>query len=239
MTRAKPLILGTGLVGLALVVVPGIDLGVARLFFLPGVEDPSRRFLFNGAPLAEVIHWFAVYAPWLLAAALTLSLLATVARRQPLLGLDRKQWLFLVLAMGLGPGLMVNQVLKDNWQRARPFQIKEFDGGQRFSPPLVISDQCHHNCSFVSGEAASGFYLTAFAYVARRRRRELFWAGMATGAVAGFVRIGQGAHFLSDVFFAGVLILGLTAALHALFWGRAATVAWWREVVLGRPHAGV
>ena len=238
MTLEKRLIWGTGLIGLALVIFPGIDLGVARLFFLPGVEDPARRFAFDQSALAGAIHWLAAFGPWLLAAALLLAFLWAAVRLRPLLGLGSRQWLFLLLAMALGPGLMVNTVFKAGWERARPFQVEEFGGSQRFSPALVMSNQCDRNCSFVCGEAASGFYLTTFAYVARRRRREIFWGGMAAGIVAGFVRIGQGAHFLSDVFFAGVVILGLSAALHALFWGRAATVAWWREVVLGQPPTG-
>ena len=233
MALEKRLWWSAGLIGLALIVFPGIDLGVARLFFRPGMDNPSLRFAFGDAPLAGAIHGFAVVGPWVLAGLLLLAFLWCAAGLRKLWGLGAKTWLFLVLAMALGPGLMVNTVFKDNWERARPFQIEEFGGGHRFSPALVVSNQCDHNCSFVCGEAASGFFLTAFAYVARRRQRAIFWAGIGAGAVAGLVRIGQGAHFLSDVFYAGALILAVTAALHALFWGRAATVAWWREHVLG------
>ncbi len=225
---------GGGLIGLALIMFPGIDLGITRLFFLPGVEDPTLRFVFNTVPLAGAIHDLAIYGPMVLGLGLLLGCLWCAIRRRQLAGLGTLHWLFLLLALLAGPVLMANVVLKDNWHRARPVQVEEFGGASRFTPPLVMSDakQCDRNCAFVCGDASAGFFLTAFAYVAQRRRRAIFWAGIGAGALTGLVRIGQGAHFFSDVVFAGALILAVTAALHALFWGRAATIAWWREVVL-------
>ncbi|MEI7610694.1 MAG: phosphatase PAP2 family protein [Rhodospirillaceae bacterium] len=230
----KRLCWGVGLTGLVLVMFPAIDLGVARLFFLPGVADPTKRFLFNELPLASAVHALAIWGSALLGLGLLAGFLWCAVRLRPLLGLTSLGWLFLLAALLVGPGLTANLLFKDNWHRARPVQIEEFGGASRFTPALVMAEakQCDHNCAFVCGDASAGFFLTAFAYVARRRRREIFWAGIGAGAVTGLVRIGQGAHFLSDVVFAGLVILAVTAALHALFWGRAATVAWWREVVL-------
>ena len=238
MTLEKRLCWGFGAVGLVLIMVPGIDLAVSRLFFLPGVEDRTLRFAFNDAPLAQAVHDGAIIGAVVLGALLLLAFLWCAVRLCKLWELGPVQWLFLLTALVVGPGLMANLVFKDNWHRARPVQIEEFGGASRFTPPLVIADakQCDRNCAFVCGDASAGFYLTAFAYVARRRQRAIFWAGIGAGALTGLVRIGQGAHFLSDVFYAGILILAVTAALHALFWGRAATVSWWREHVLGSDH---
>ncbi len=234
MALEKRLCWGFGLAGLALVMFPAIDLGVARLFFLPGAADPTLRFAFNGAPLAQAIHELAIFGPMVLGLGLLLGFLWCAVRLRPLWGLGTMQWLFLLTALAVGPGLTANLLLKDNWHRARPLQIEEFGGASRFTPPLVMAEakQCDHNCAFVCGDASAGFYLTAFAYVARRRQRAIFWAGIGAGLLTGLVRIGQGAHFLSDVLYAGALILAVTAALHALFHGRAATAAWWRRYAL-------
>ncbi len=222
-------------VGLAFIFFPGLDLGFSRLFYQPGFSDPSLSFVWRGVFLVDVVHWMVVAGSYLLAAALVTAFLIAAIRLRPFLGLGTRQWLFLALAMAIGPGLMVNLVFKEYWERARPAQIEEFGGHQRFSPPMVVSNQCHHNCSFVCGEASAGFFLHSFTYVARRRRREIFVGGLVAGLLIGFMRVAQGAHFLSDVLYAGAVIVASTAAVHALIYGRAATVAWWRTHILTQP----
>jgi lipid A 4'-phosphatase len=121
-------------------------------------------------------------------------------------------------------------VLKDMWSRARPVQVEEFGGHQYYSPPLVLSNQCEKNCSFVAGDAAMGFYLQIVAYVvARRFSGPLLAAGMAAGLSAGLLRIGMGAHFFSDVIYAGVFMTLTIAGLHAAMFGPARTLDRWRR----------
>ncbi len=130
----------------------------------------------------------------------------------------------------LGPGLVANVVLKDMWNRARPVQVEEFGGHQYYSPPMVLSNQCEKNCSFVAGDAAMGFYLQIVAYVvARRFSGPLLAAGMAAGLAAGLLRIGMGAHFFSDVIYAGVFMTLTIAGLHAAMFGPAQTLDRWRR----------
>ena len=42
------------------------------------------------------------------------------------LSLGLPQWLFLAVCLGVGPGLVANLLLKDQWGRARPKHIAEF-----------------------------------------------------------------------------------------------------------------
>jgi lipid A 4'-phosphatase len=108
--------------------------------------------------------------------------------------------------------------------------VEEFGGHQYYSPPLVISNQCDKNCSFVAGDAAMGFYLQIVAYVvARRFSGPLLAAGMAAGLAAGLLRIGMGAHFFSDVIYAGVFMTLTIAGLHAVLFGPAQTLDRWRR----------
>ncbi len=122
-----------------------------------------------------------------------------------------KQWrlglAFIVLAGTLGPGLVVNSGFKDNWQRARPYQVEAFGGTQQFTRAAVMTDQCNNNCSFVSGHVACGFFLASLMLVDRKRR--VLWgiAGVAAGLTIGFARMSDGAHWLSDVLWASPITL--------------------------------
>ena len=135
-----------------------------------------------------------------------------------------------------GSGLLINAGVKEHWGRARPIQVSEFGGHKHFSLALVPADQCDHNCSFVSGHAASGFVLMAVGLMGSvATRRRWFWIGMAWGAVASLMRIAQGGHFLSDTLFAGVAIWGSGWIVREL-WLRA-TAARWRRLRRRREAA--
>ena len=98
----------------------------------------------------------------------------------------------------------------------RPIHLVEFGGPHAFTP-VFRSGQCHRNCSFVSGEASSVYALGfAIAMMARRRRAILMALAIFAGTVIGFIRIGQGGHFLSDIIFAGVLMAIVVALMHWL-----------------------
>jgi lipid A 4'-phosphatase len=97
---------------------------------------------------------------------------------------------------------VVNWGFKENWQRARPYQVENFGGQQKFSRATVMSDQCNNNCSFVSGHVACGVFLISLGLVHRRRQRRWAVAGVASGLVIGFARMADVAHWLSDVLWA-------------------------------------
>ena len=147
--------------------------------------------------------------------------------------LDARGAAFLVLALAIGPGLVTNSVMKDQWGRARPFHIGQFGGNLDYSPALFMADQCPSNCSFFSGDGAAGFMLHAPLYlVPLRQRRRAFWLGwLGGGLVFGGNRVIMGAHFLSDVLFAGMTMLVVGAALHAVFYGWRNTRDRWHELL--------
>lgn len=126
----------------------------------------------------------------------------------------KRLYLFLLLSLLLGPGILANIVIKDNsLGRARPVQVAEFGGNSQFSRAFEYSGQCDHNCSFVSGHAAMGFYFTVLGWIGLGWRG--FWLGMAVGTLVGLGRIVQGGHFLSDVVFAFWLVYGVNQWLAA------------------------
>lgn len=218
--------------GAALTANPGIDIAVSGLFFEPGAGFSWRS---DGVAnlIHEAIQVFArvIGVALLLGSAYTLVRSRRAGREFLLLGLDRRKWVFLFLSLVIAPGLVANTLLKDNFGRARPFQVEEFGGPLIHSPPMVVTDQCERNCSFVAGDPALGFWLHSFAYVVSRRSRLVLAGGLAAGGLAGLLRIAMGAHFFSDVLFAGAFMLGTVALLHAAMFGWSATADRWRRWV--------
>jgi len=222
-------------IGLFLVIVPTIDLWVASIFFDPEYNDPDKRFWLQDSPTADFLHEAVQILARLMGVVMLVGLAYTAVRLRPLLGLSSRAWLYLVLALLIGPVVVVNGVFKNHWDRARPVQVTDFDGTQIFTPPLVVADQCDDNCSFVSGDAAVMFFLHSFAYVLHRRRRMVFYAGLGAGLIGGFLRIAMGKHFFSDVLFAGAIVVLCSVLAFALLYGRQAAVAMWREFGLLPP----
>jgi lipid A 4'-phosphatase len=197
---------------------PEIDLKIAHAFYAADAGFVGERLGWVRA-LREAfkVPYFATIALCLV------GLVRTWRRRQPWLRLDQSRWLFLATCLAAGPGLVANLVLKDHWGRARPSQIAAFGGAKTFTPPLVIADQCRHNCSFVSGEASSTFVtLYAAAALLPQWSAALVVAGTLGGLATGLVRMAQGAHFLSDVVFAGVFMaLTVLTLRHLMLHDRA------------------
>ena len=115
---------------------------------------------------------------------------------------------YIIFVCVIGVGVLVEGVVKNTFNRPRPCTIQEFGGDRIFSPSFVISDQCSHNCSFVSGHASASFMLFSIAFTLQTRRNRmlmnLFAIGM--GLLSGYGRIVLGKHFLSDVIFAGFFL---------------------------------
>ena len=191
--------------------MPGIDLWVSGLFY-----DPQHGFWLAAWPPVQAVTASIRWVTWaiLLVAAGGAVWLRLTGR--PLWRFDRNALIFIVAALTIGPGILVNTVLKDHWGRARPYQVEQFAGTHQFTPAPLPADQCTRNCSFVSGHAAVGFSLVAFAFLlpVGRRRDQAIAAAIAFGGLIGLGRIAAGHHFLSDIVDAGLLVIGVTWLLH-------------------------
>ena len=127
----------------------------------------------------------------------------------------------LALTMALGPGLVVNGILKSHWGRPRPVHVDTFGGKNEFRSWYRTDGTCPSNCSFVSGEGALGFWLTAPAsLVPGPAGAVAMVAAVAFGTVAGGLRIAFGGHFFTDVVFSGVLVVLIVVATRFLLYDR-------------------
>src|SRR5262245_1564797 len=197
-------------VGLLFGIKPELDLELAALFYDPARHGFWRSYDPPSLRLRDASTWLValVAAPAAIALALTL-----LRPRRPLLIPGRAIVLMLV-TLALAPGVLANLLLTEHWGRPRPIDVAEFGGAEHFRPWWDPRGDCPKNCSFIAGEPSGAFWTMSAAAVAPPHWRALAYGGaIAFGAAVGVLRMAAGAHFFSDVAFAGVftfLLIWLT-----------------------------
>ncbi len=188
-----------------------IDIRFSNIFY-----DP---FASNHWPLNSQTPWIYLYnyGTW---PALFLALLALLTCIISLVYKKlipyRRQAFYLVAVMLIGPGLIVNTLLKDNFGRPRPRDIIEFGGQQQYHQ-LLQPDWGNTGRSFPCGHCSAAFYFFVLYFCAKGRQKKwLPYAGLTIalgyGTLMGISRILQGGHFLSDVLWSAGIVY-LTAGL--------------------------
>ncbi len=205
------------LVGLTLVIWhAGLDLRLAGMVVGPDNTWPGV----GRAPWSLLYHWAPLPAFVLAGGSLLLVVAGFLSARWRKF---RRDALFILLFLALGPGLLVNVVLKDHVGRARPREVVQYGGSHPFTEIWQPGDT-GRNSSFPSGHASVAFFVIAPWFVLRDRNRRLalvfLVSGTLFGIAVGWARILQGGHFLSDVLWAGGLdylvgaLLALAMGLH-------------------------
>ncbi|MGE5155850.1 MAG: phosphatase PAP2 family protein [Bdellovibrio bacteriovorus] len=189
-----------------------LDLRVAAHFYHPETDDPWRE---AGLPL-----WSFFYrAVPVLTAVLMLGALIALAA-----GAFASRWrswrlpaALLLLTGMLGPGLLINGVLKEHWDRPRPHQVEALGGTKDYLPPLRLGIQ-DGGKSFPSGHSSVGYLLLVFYLLWRPSRPRLALAALivalALGTLLGVGRMAAGDHFLSDVIWSGVITYAVALILY-------------------------
>ncbi len=202
-------------VGLVFGLRPDLDLAVSAAFYDPALKQfPLDK--------ADWVQWLRHGAEWvtILIVSLILLVLALklIAPQRKML-IPERPAIFFLAALTLGPGLLVNGILKAEWPRPRPNEITQFGGVERFVPWWDPRSTCEYNCSFVSGEASSAFMMLVPASLVPPPWRALAYAGaILYGLTVGGLRVVMGAHFFTDVIFAGVFMFLLVWLLHGLIY---------------------
>ncbi len=196
---------------------PQLDIRFSELF-----TDQNKSFYLRPDPVLDDLRFFFMYGVNLVAALCLVLLIWSVLigkRRQ----VSLRIWGFMVTSFILAPGLLVNGILKSYWGRARPADIEYFGGTAEFSPPLLISDQCASNCSFVSGEGSGITTAVLVLALVLWPNLNRFWRGVGIFLILPFatvgisLRIATGRHFLSDTLFAVLFCALVIWALYRVF----------------------
>jgi lipid A 4'-phosphatase len=189
---------------------PGLDLLVSARYYRAGegfvhAHDPLVRALYNWTPwlgraLVVGLLFYALLAP---------LIARWLARRGQAAAAERargpwRHWAIVSICCALlGPGLVVEGVLKNVVGRPRPVQVVPFGGPDAYQAPFVRGADPSSHRSFVSSHAAAGFALISLGLTCSPTwRRRWLLIGIVTGGVVGMGRMLQGGHFLSDIVFA-------------------------------------
>jgi lipid A 4'-phosphatase len=182
-----------------------LDIEASRLFYRPEAVDHWK--------LAKELPWSVLYraAPWITASLVVLGLAALVIGALRNRSLWRRHAVFLLLSVVVGPGLLINAVFKDHWDRPRPREIVAFGGPLQYVPAPLPGRES--GASFPCGHCSVGFLYGAGWWIWRRRRPA--WArisiavGLVAGGALGLGRMAAGGHFLSDVVWSAILAYGV------------------------------
>ena len=200
---ALMLILAIGLpAALVFGLYPKLDLSISAAFY----DRPQHDWPVTRNDLLILHRNFSAYVAAILVIFTIGSVAVGVIRRARPALMSWRDAGFLLGSLLLGPGLIVNVLLKPEWARPRPAEVIDLGGKLHFVPWWNPFGECDGNCSFVSGETSLAFWMLAFAIVLPQRYRPAaIAAALVNCLVLGFGRIAVGGHFTSDVLLAVVL----------------------------------
>lgn len=215
--RAHPflaLCIYIAVVSVFFLVFPKVDLWTSGLFYVDGAGFVAEQNAF----LQKVRHLGPYLVKWVAIGAVGILLLKLVLPSRPAI-LPLRIPTFLVTTLILGPGVLVNSILKDNWGRPRPRSVEEFGGDMPHQLVWIQTDYCDSNCSFVSGEASAAIWLVGIALIVPVAWR---WAALAFTLplclILSVNRVAFGGHFLSDTLLSWGVTLLLMLSVHWLLY---------------------
>ena len=178
------------------------DIALQRYFY-----SPEKGWLLQYRPFWDFIYRFGIFPGYFLAFAGLI--MVTLSYWNVKYIQYRKASMVLIFTMMIGPGLLVNLVLKDHAGRPRPREITEFGGAEKF---VCVCEQgaTNEGKSFPCGHCSMGFYLAIPFLFLRNRKKILAYSvlavGVGYGIIIGIARMMAGGHFASDVLWAGLIV---------------------------------
>jgi len=219
MPAVKWVIIGAAVIGAATAILfalfPQWDLAIAGYFYSHGGFPVALQ------PWARAVRKIGKYLPWLFAGPAFAALALKLVFPQGRMLMPARAAVLIAATLALGPGLMVNGILKEYWGRPRPIHMQAFGGDHAFTPWYSPHGTCPTNCSFVSGEGATGAFLVAPASLVPGPMGVVaMTAAVGFALLGGGLRIAFGGHFFTDVVLSMVLVIFLIAGLRYLLYNR-------------------
>lgn len=202
---------------------PQIDIATAQLFFVAtACADDAKHvcgsFPYSDDPLLRLIRRIFFQLPYV--AAIVLLIMLFVCYQQHGATFDAARVRKLKVALGtliIGPGLLINGILKAFSGRPRPYETDLFGGALSFVDAGSFAGKCVDNCSFISGEAASAGWLFCLIFlIPQPARSALALPIAAISFLMTALRVSFGGHYLSDVALGWLSTLVIFTALLAL-----------------------
>ncbi|WP_425362650.1 phosphatase PAP2 family protein [Candidatus Tisiphia endosymbiont of Hybos culiciformis] len=199
-----------GIVLLLTLLFPSFDIDFSKLFY-----DSKDGFIYRDNNIVQLLFEIIPTLTKLLFIVTLLYLLYLIVKHKTFNKLIISGGFYIILSTAIGPGLLVNHIFKENFGRARPVQIKDFNGTKNFTRAFSVSNECVHNCSFSSGHAAMGYSLTSLAYIVPFIYfSRIYSISLIFGSLIGLSRILMGGHFLSDVLASCFVVLIINHILY-------------------------
>ena len=192
---------------------PAIDLAASALFLRSRRAASFWQIARRSGSSAPRSRISPSRSPWP-----RLAVLIAVAREVAWRGLDWRAGAFLLLALAVGPGLVVNVRVQGPLGPRAPGA----DRGLRRRQALHARPSCRATSARATAPSRrairrsdSSWSAPDFLSATPRRRRLVIGAALvALGAVIGLARMAQGGHFLSDVVASGFLVCATSWLLH-------------------------
>lgn len=136
----------------------------------------------------------------------------------------RRRALYILLVIAVGPGLVVNVIVKDHWGRPRPIHEKTFGGQFDYVPPGRIANT--PDKSFVCGHCSVAYSFVVLYFLSQNHKLLYLLLALVLGWGMGSTRMIAGGHYLSDVLWSGYLVF---LVAYALYYGWYLELRWWRR----------
>ncbi len=209
-------LIGILLVSLFFLSFPGVDLWASGLFY-----DSGEGFWAKTDPFFIRLRELGPFLVKLIAAGCLIILLLKLIVPDRKALIDLRWPLYALSTLIVGPGLVVNGLFKNNWGRPRPLTVEQFGGEFPYVPVWEVTDFCHRNCSFVSGEGSASAWLLSLAVVAPVLwRRAVLVPALILMIALSLNRIAFGGHFLSDTLLSWGMIFLIMRVAYWLFFVR-------------------
>lgn len=190
-----------------------LDLSIAQTFYKNNSWHLSKKQPWN------FIYHYGTYPALIIGLCSILTLFGSFSIDK--LTRYRKEALYILLVLIIGPGLLVNSTFKDHWGRPRPREVKEFGGKWEFrevwEPGVPGKGK-----SFPCGHCSMGFFLITIYFAYRNKNKFVKYGAIPLallhGGLMSFARMMQGGHFLSDtIWSAGLVFLSSILSYYALY----------------------
>lgn len=204
---------------------PAVDIAVSRLFFAVGACNDAAQC--GGFPAAESTGFAklrsVLYAmPFVVPVAILLVKTLVFIKQKISPWRDAPVTTAIIASLFLGPGLLVNGLLKEHIPRSRPRDVSLFGGDFPFVPVGQLHGMCNENCSFVSGEAAiAPLMVLSVLLFPKSWQKPALLILLPVSLLMAFLRVIVGAHYVSDAMLGyglTFLVFSILAQLISRFW---------------------